>query len=103
MHRRQGTSCLKKVRHDYAIETEPRVGYSGGCPQGKVGQQSSLDPLPFVRIALDEKLALTAGLMLPVTRRAGLSFGDRACLAPANKLSVRAITANRAWPHRISR
>src|SRR5262245_24321775 len=36
--------------------------------------------------------------MLPVIRRAGLSFGDRACLALANKLGVRAITANRAWP-----
>src|SRR5215471_13230894 len=74
------------------------LGYSGGRPQGKVGQQSSLDPLPFVRIALDEKLAFIADLMLPVIRRAGLSFGDRACLALANKVGVRATTANRAWP-----
>ena len=57
-----------------------------------------LDPLPFVRIALDEELAFIAGLMLPVTRGAGMSFGDRACLALANKLSVRAMTADRAWP-----
>jgi len=73
------------------------LGYSGGRPQGKVGQQSSLDPLPFVGIALGEEVAFIAGLMLPVTRRAGLWFGDRACLALANKLGVRAMTANRAW------
>jgi len=56
-----------------------------------------LDPLPFVRVALDEELAFTAGLMLPATRRAGLSFGDRACLALANKLGVRTLTADRGW------
>ena len=54
--------------------------------------------MPFIRIALDEELAFIAGLMLPVTRRAGLSFDDRTCLALANKLGVRATTANRAWP-----
>jgi PIN domain nuclease of toxin-antitoxin system len=54
--------------------------------------------LPFVRVALDEELAFIAGLMLPVIRRAGLSFGDRPRLALANELGVRAITANRAWP-----
>jgi PIN domain nuclease of toxin-antitoxin system len=56
-----------------------------------------LDPLPFVRVALDEELAFIAGLMLPATVPAGLSFGDRACLALANKLGVRALTADRAW------
>ena len=56
-----------------------------------------LDPLPFVRVALDEELAFTAGLMLPATRRIRLSFGDRACLALANKLGVRALTADRGW------
>ena len=56
-----------------------------------------LDPLPFLRIAFDEELAFIAGLMLPATRLAGLSFGDRACLALANKLGVRALTADRAW------
>lgn len=56
-----------------------------------------LDPLPFDRIGFDEELAFTAGLLLPATRQAGLSFGDRACLALALRLGVRALTADRSW------
>jgi PIN domain nuclease of toxin-antitoxin system len=66
-----------------------------GSPETEI--RLMLDPLPFVRVALDEELAFIAGLMLPATVQAGLSFGDRACLALANKLGVRALTADRAW------
>ena len=66
-----------------------------GSPETEI--RLMLDPLPFVRVALDEELAFVAGLMLPPTRPASLSFGDRACLALANKLGVRALTADRAW------
>src|SRR5215471_16429981 len=69
-----------------------------GAPEADI--RLMLDPLPFVRVALDEELAFIAGLMLPATRPAGLSFGDRACLALATKLRVPAMTADRAW-HRI--
>ena len=62
-----------------------------------------LDPLPFVRVALDEELAFIAGLMLPATdRRPLFDFGDRACLALADNLGVQALTADRAW-QRIGR
>lgn len=56
-----------------------------------------LDPLPFDRIDFDADLALACGLMLPATRAAGLSLGDRACLALARRLAVSAITADRSW------
>lgn len=56
-----------------------------------------LDPLPFARVPLDDELAYRAGLLLPVTRSAGLSLGDRACLALAQRLDVPALTADRAW------
>jgi ribonuclease VapC len=56
-----------------------------------------LDPLPMERIPFDEDLAFAAGLLLPATRKAGLSFGDRACLALAARLGVRALTADRSW------
>ena len=56
-----------------------------------------LDPLPFERVAFDNELAYSAGLLLPLTRSAGLSFGDRACLALATRLGVPAVTADRAW------
>lgn len=56
-----------------------------------------LDPLPIERVGFDENLAVAAGLLLPATRRAGLSLGDRACLALASRLGVRALTADRSW------
>ncbi|MGH7061689.1 MAG: hypothetical protein ACREFH_14980, partial [Stellaceae bacterium] len=45
----------------------------------------------------DEELAYIAGMMLPKTRTAGLSFGDRACLALAVRIGGVAWTADRAW------
>jgi ribonuclease VapC len=39
---------------------------------------------------------IAAGL-LPLTRKAGLSLGDRACLALALDLGGRPVTADRAW------
>jgi PIN domain nuclease of toxin-antitoxin system len=56
-----------------------------------------LDPLPMTRAPLDEDLAFEAGLLIPSTRPAGLSLGDRACLALARRLGVPALTADRAW------
>jgi ribonuclease VapC len=56
-----------------------------------------LDPLPIDLVAFDEDLAYAAGLLLPATRQAGLSFGDRACLALALRLHVPALTADRLW------
>lgn len=35
--------------------------------------------------------------MLPLTRRAGLSFGDRACLALGRRLGKVVLTAERRW------
>jgi ribonuclease VapC len=48
-------------------------------------------------IAFDARHALTAGRLRQNTRAAGLSFGDRACLALAQTLSAIALTADRAW------
>jgi PIN domain nuclease of toxin-antitoxin system len=48
-------------------------------------------------IAFDEPQALRAGALRAATRRAGLSFGDRACLGLAEALAVPAVTADRRW------
>ena len=56
-----------------------------------------LDPLPFDRVPFGEELAYLAGLLLPATRAAGLSFGDRACLALVRQLGIKGLTADRAW------
>jgi ribonuclease VapC len=41
--------------------------------------------------------AIEAARLRPLTRKAGLSLGDRACLALAHRLGGVAMTADRAW------
>ncbi len=51
-----------------------------------------LEVAPF-----DEPLAFRAAEMRLATRRAGLSLGDRACLATAEKFKAVAVTADHNW------
>ena len=44
-----------------------------------------------------EDLAWESAQLRPLTKRYGLSLGDRACLALAIKLKVPAITADKEW------
>ena len=48
-------------------------------------------------IGFNESLAYRAAALRQATRHAGLSLGDRACLATAQSLGVRAVTADRNW------
>jgi PIN domain nuclease of toxin-antitoxin system len=48
-------------------------------------------------VPFDEELAYRAGMLRSATRSAGLSLGDRACLALAERLGVPALTSDRAW------
>ena len=48
-------------------------------------------------VAFDDGLAFAAGLLLPLTRSAGPSLGDRACLALARRSGTKVLTADRAW------
>lgn len=52
-----------------------------------------LQILPFTAV-----LAETTAQLRSATRQAGLSLGDRACLALAAVLGLPAITADRVWP-----
>ncbi len=45
----------------------------------------------------DEEAAFVTGLLRPSTRGAGLSLGDRACLALALSTGLPALTGDRAW------
>ena len=55
------------------------------------------DRLHFPLEPLGNEVATTAALMASVTRRAGLSLGDRCCLALAKHLDVPDLTADRGW------
>ncbi len=45
----------------------------------------------------DAELAFAAGLLRGATRQAGLSLGDRACLALGMRLKFPVVTADRSW------
>lgn len=47
--------------------------------------------------AFDAEDGEAAARLWPVGRRAGLSLGDRACLALAQRLGAPALTTDRAW------
>ena len=59
--------------------------------------RTALDGLPIDVHPFDREAAHSAGELRSVTRSAGLSLGDRACLALAMRLGVTAVTADRAW------
>ena len=65
-----------------------------GMPEADIYRALTLglEIVPF-----DETLAYEAGFLRPLTRRAGLSLGDRACLALAQSRSLPAFTSDRAW------
>jgi PIN domain nuclease of toxin-antitoxin system len=51
----------------------------------------------FEIVAFDEELARQAGALRVPTRKLGLSLGDCACLALAQREGLPAITADRQW------
>jgi PIN domain nuclease of toxin-antitoxin system len=60
--------------------------------------ESVLRPLPVRLIPADDRLSYEAGMLRVVTMEAGLSLGDRYCLALAKREKVAALTAERRWP-----
>ena len=73
------------------------IGHLARNGMAEAKARQALQLLSFERIPFDEDLAYATGLLLPLTRSAGLSLGDRACLALAKRLGVPAVTADRPW------
>jgi PIN domain nuclease of toxin-antitoxin system len=66
-----------------------------GMPEDTI--EAVLNGLQIDVRAHDLDAALASGFLRLATRRAGLSLGDRACLALAVTLGLPAITAERGW------
>lgn len=66
-----------------------------GAPLDEV--RGMLETLPYNVVAADDALAWEAGSLRAVTASAGLSLGDRFCLALAKRFGVPAYTADKAW------
>lgn len=66
--------------------------------RGAKAQAASLpDRLPLTLVPVDEDLALRSALMADLTRPAGLSMGDRICLALGQRTGQVVLTADRGW------
>ena len=66
-----------------------------GMPESEV--ESAVAQLDLRVVAFDEMHALDTARLRTATRHAGLSLGDRACLALGNRLGCPVVTGDRAW------
>ena len=66
-----------------------------GAPDEIIDQ--SLADLDLEVVPFDRDQAMRSGKLRTITRSAGLSLGDRACLATAAALGAVAITTDQAW------
>ena len=66
-----------------------------GMPERQV--DAMLDPLPLTVVPADKALAQIAGRMRAATAEAGLSLGDRFCLALAHRDGLSAWTSDQNW------
>lgn len=56
-----------------------------------------LSALQIEVVAFDEEAAYAASALRSATRKAGLSLGDRACVALGLRLGVPVVTTDRTW------
>ena len=73
------------------------VSYFIYAGMGKSDIDAMLDPLPVQLVPADKRLARLAGHLRESTASAGLSLGDRFCLALAKQEGLAAWTADREW------
>ena len=66
-----------------------------GVPPGTAS--TLVASLPFEIVSLDAALGFRVGTLRDATRTIGLSLGDRACLALAEREGLPALTADREW------
>ncbi len=67
----------------------------GGMEEVEI--RRTIDRLPMLVASFDEESAYVAGLLRPLTKSEGLSFGDRACLALGITMGLPVITSDRNW------
>ncbi len=63
----------------------------------KAPAETLLQRIPLTLVPVDEDLAVRSALMADLTRPAGLSMGDRICLALSQRTGQVVLTADRSW------
>ena len=66
-----------------------------GVPMNEA--REAVSALDIAVVSFDDELAYASAALRPVTRHLGLSLGDRACLALAERYGVPVVTADREW------
>jgi len=66
-----------------------------GTPEAVI--QDAINVLRLTVYDFTIEFAFTVGQFRPLTKQAGLSLGDRACLALAHHLHLPALTTDRVW------
>lgn len=100
LHREPGGDAVQGFLADAAMsavnwsETVQKLGTRGVEVEGI---RASVEALGVAIVPFDAGQAEDAASLWRPTAHAGLSLGDRACLALARRLGVPAITADRSW------
>ena len=66
-----------------------------GMTEGEI--RGAIEPWGLEFPDFDDMGAFSAGLLRPASRRAGLSLGDRACIALGRERNLPVLTADQAW------
>ncbi len=66
-----------------------------GTPEALI--KTAINVLELTIVDFNAELAYKVGLLRPLTKNAGLSLGDRACLALAQHLHLPVLTMDRVW------
>lgn len=79
-------------------EVLSRLAERGSAPEDSLHTFTDTGVIKLLKVDVGTvEDALNAARLRPVTRRQGLSLGDRYCLALAQRLNVPVVTADRAW------
>jgi len=86
-----GHALISAVNLSEVLARLPEIG----VPESKTA--AAVERLDLRVVAFDEPQAHAAARLRPLTRQAGLSLGDRACLALGNARGCPVVTADRIW------
>ena len=84
-------SCISAVNLAEVLARFARDGHDPAMVLARL-QSTSIEIVAF-----DAPAAAATAALAPATRKAGLSLGDRACLALAKTRGVAALTADQSW------
>lgn len=96
----RGAGAVRPVLADAAmsvVNLAEVVGHYARHGVDRIDVRAVLLPLPIEYVAMDLELAYDAGMLIPATRAAGLSLGDRTCLALGRRLGLPTLTAEWRW------